>query len=59
MEAAAFDIDLAARRAVAEQDITELPVCSEPYFHLEDHEGSPGYDEGQLLSRLPRNNAVL
>ena len=52
-EAAAFDADLAAHRAIAEQGITEPPVGSEPYFHHEDHAESPGYDEGQLLSRLP------
>jgi hypothetical protein len=53
LAAAAFDADLAAQRAIAEQAITEPPVGFEPYFHHEDHAESPGYDDGQLLSRLP------
>jgi hypothetical protein len=53
LEAAAFDTDLAAQRAIAEQAITEPPAGSEPYRHHEDHAESPGYDEGQLTSRLP------
>lgn len=53
LEAAAFNADLAAQRAIAERAITEPPAGSEPYFHHEDHAESPGYDEGQLLSRLP------
>lgn len=50
-ELKAFEIELAARRARAEQAITEL-VGPEPYRHHEDHAESPGYDQGQLTSML-------
>jgi hypothetical protein len=48
-ELKAFEIDLAARRATAEQAMTEL-AGPEPYRHHEDHAESPGYDQGQLTS---------
>jgi hypothetical protein len=59
VEAAALDATIAAQRAIAEQAITEPPVGSEPYRHHEDHAESPGYDEGQLTSRLPGTTPFL
>ena len=59
LEAEAFDANLAGQRAIAEQSMTAPAEGSEPYRHHEDHAESPGYDQGQLTSRLPGTTPFL
>ncbi|HYL73557.1 MAG TPA: hypothetical protein VEU96_05100 [Bryobacteraceae bacterium] len=53
----AFEALLAAQRAQAERELP--PEGVEPYRHHEEHEESPGYDQGQLTSRLSGTTPFL
>jgi hypothetical protein len=57
-ELEAFEIELAAQRERAEEAMTEV-AGPEPYRHHEDHAESPGYDQGQLTSRLAGTTPFL
>jgi len=53
----AFETLLAAERAQAERNLP--PEGVEPYRHHEEHAESPGYDQGQLTSRLSGTTPFL
>lgn len=51
-EIEASEARLAAHRDAAEREMVEPPPGSEPYRHHENHQESPGRDQGQLTTGL-------